>query len=78
MAEIKNTTNRQRVINHAMLGAVVGCLVAILSTFVWMEMSNPLIVIVAFGLSFAILAAIFGNRFWDIFIKLRNVLKWWV
>ncbi|MCJ7674318.1 MAG: hypothetical protein MUO33_04100 [Sedimentisphaerales bacterium] len=78
MAKIKNTTNRQRVINHAMLGAVVGSLIALLSTFVWMEMSNPLIVIVAFGLSFAILAAIFGNRFWDIFIKLRSWLKWWV
>ena len=76
MAEIKNTTNRQRVINHAMLGAVVGCLVASLSPFVWMVTSYPLIVIVAFGLSFGILAAIFGNRFWDLFIKLRNLLKW--
>jgi len=76
MAKIKNTTNRQRVINHAMLGAVVGSLVALLSTFIWMETSNPLIVIVAFGLSFGILAAIFGNRFWDLFIKLRNLLKW--
>jgi multidrug efflux pump subunit AcrB len=76
MAKIKNTTNRQRVINHAMLGAVVGCLVAILSTFVWMEMSNPLVIIVAFGLSFAILAGIFGDRFWDLFIRLRNLLKW--
>ena len=76
MAKIKNTINRQRVINHAMLGAVVGCLIAFLSTFVWMETSNPLIVIVAFGLSFAILAAIFGDKFWDLFLRLRNLLKW--
>jgi uncharacterized membrane protein YccC len=76
MAKIKNTTNRRRVINHAMLGAVVGCLVAILSTFVWMEMSNPLVIIVAFGLAFGILAAIFGDRFWDLFLRLRNLLKW--
>jgi hypothetical protein len=76
MAKIKNTTNWQRVINHAMLGAAVGCLVAILSNFVWMEMSNPLVIIVAFGLAFGILAAIFGDKFWDLFLRLRNLLKW--
>jgi hypothetical protein len=76
MAKIKNTSKWQRVITHAMLGAVVGSLIALLSTFVWMETSNPLLVIAAFGLSFAVLAAIFGNRFWDLFLRLRNLLKW--
>ena len=76
MAKIKNTINWQRVINHAMLGAVVGSLLAFLSEFVWLGTSNPLIVIVAFGLGFGILAAIFGDRFWDLFIRLRNLLKW--
>lgn len=76
MAKIKNTINRQRVITNAVVGAIVGSLIAFLSTFVWMETSNPLIVIVAFGLSFAILAAIFGDKFWDLFLRLRNLLKW--
>jgi Mg/Co/Ni transporter MgtE len=76
MAKIKNTTNRQRVITNAVVGAIVGSLLAFLSEFVWLGTSNPLIVIVAFGLTFGILAAIFGDRFWDLFIKLRNLLKW--
>lgn len=76
MAKIKNTINQRRVITNAVVGAIVGSLIAFLSTFVWMETSNPLIVIVAFGLSFAILAAIFGDKFWDLFLRLRNLLKW--
>lgn len=78
MTQTEKRINWQRLINHAMLGAVVGSLIALLTDFVWFTTSNPLMVIVAFGLSFAILAAIFGDRFWDLFLKLRNLLKWWL
>ena len=76
MAKIKNTTYRQRVITNAVVGAILGSLLAFLSEFVWLGTSNPLIIIAAFGLAFGILAAIFGDRFWELFLRLRNLLKW--
>ena len=67
------------VVNRAILGAVVGIGIGLLSSYcMFISISNSFIFAGTCGLLLAIFAGVFGDRFWDFFFKWWNrLLKWW-